>query len=90
MHMDNSCKRRAYCLHRSFVVVHTEHGQWQASFTREKSACLVEVSVMEQILWEVSKLPEILAELNIYKQCVQALFFFVPMHESLGMRLRRS
>ena len=87
--MDNSCRQRAYCLHRSFVIVHTERGHWRVSFTREKSACLVEVSVTEQILWEVSKLPEILEELNICKQCVQALFF-VPMHESLGMRLRRS
>ena len=79
--MDNSCKRRAYCLHRSFVIVYTECGQWQASFTQEKSTCLVEVSVTEQILWEVSKLLEILEELNICKQCVQALFFLSP-----GMR----
>ena len=48
--MDNFCKRRAECLCRSFVIVHTEHGQWQASFIHEKSACLVEVSVTEQIL----------------------------------------
>ena len=25
--VDNSCKRRAECPHRSFVIVHTEHGQ---------------------------------------------------------------
>ena len=42
--MDNSCNRRVYCLHRSFVTVHTKCCQWQASFTQEKSACLMEVS----------------------------------------------
>ena len=30
--------------------VHTKRGQWQASFTQEKLACLMEVSVTEQIL----------------------------------------
>ena len=49
--MDNSCKQRAY---RSFVIVHTERCQWQASFTQEKLACLTEVSVTEQILWKFS------------------------------------
>ena len=34
------------------VVVHTEHDQWQAFFTWEKSACLMEVSVTEQILYK--------------------------------------
>ena len=48
--MDNSCKQRVYCLHCSFVIVHTEHGQWQASFTQEKLACLMEVSLTEQII----------------------------------------
>ena len=43
--MDNSCKRRTYCLYRSFVIVHTECGQCQASLTWEKSVCLAEVSV---------------------------------------------
>ena len=50
--VDNSCKRRAKYLHRSLVIVCRERGQWQASFIREKSACLAEVSVMEQILRE--------------------------------------
>ena len=50
--MDNSCKRRAEYLRRSLIIVCREHGQWQASFVREKSACLAEVSVTEQILRE--------------------------------------
>ena len=50
--VDNSCKRRAEYLRRSFVIVSRERGQWQASFIREKSACLAEVSVTEQILRE--------------------------------------
>ena len=50
--VDNSCKRRAEYLRRSLVIVCRERGQWQASFIREKSACLAEVSVTEQILWE--------------------------------------
>ena len=50
--VDNSCKRRAEYLRRSLVTVCRERGQWQASFIREKSACLAEVSVTEQILWE--------------------------------------
>ena len=41
---ENYCKRI-----RHFLIVHTEHGQWQASFTWEKLACLTEVSVIEQI-----------------------------------------
>ena len=36
----------------SLVIIYMERGQWKASFTREKSACLAEVSVMEHILWE--------------------------------------
>ena len=50
--MDNSCKRRAEYLHRSLIIVCRERGQWQGSFIREKSACLTEVSVTEQILRE--------------------------------------
>ena len=50
--VDKSCKRRAKYLHRSLVIVCRERGQWQASFMREKSACLTEVSVTEQILRE--------------------------------------
>ena len=30
--VDNSCKQRAEYLRCSFVIVHTEHNQWQASF----------------------------------------------------------
>ena len=50
--MDNSCKQRAEYLRRSLVIVCRERGRWQASFIREKSACLAEVSVTEQILRE--------------------------------------
>ena len=76
--MDSSCKQRAYCLYRSFVIVHTERGQWEASFTREKSACLAEVSVTEQILW---KFPDIMGELSMHKQCVPGSFS-PPTHEA--------
>ena len=48
--VDNSCKQIAEYLRRSLVIVHTERGQWQTSFIREKSACLAEVSVTEHIL----------------------------------------
>ena len=50
--VDNSWKRRAEYLRRSLIIVCRERGQWQASFVREKSACLAEVSVTEQILRE--------------------------------------
>ena len=50
--VDNSWKRRAEYLRRSLVIVGREHGQWQASIIQEKSACLAEVSVTEQVLWE--------------------------------------
>ena len=51
-HVNNSCKRRAEYLRCSLVIVCRERGQWQASFIREKSACLTEISVTEQILRE--------------------------------------
>ena len=40
-----------------------------------ESAYLVEVGVTEQILWKISKFPEILAELSMCKQCVPGSFF---------------
>ena len=59
------------------------------SFTQEKSACLVEVSVTEQILRKFPKFLEILGELSMRKQCVLGSFFFsLPTHESLGIRLK--
>ena len=73
-HMHNFCKRRAEYLCHSFVIVHTE-----ASFIREKLAYLAEVSVMEQILQKISKLPEILGKLSMRKQCVPG-FFSPPTH----------
>ena len=48
--MDYSCKWRVHYLHRSFVIVHIECDQWQASFTQEKSACFTKFSVTKQIL----------------------------------------
>ena len=52
----HSCKRRAEYLRHSPVIVCTEHSQWQASFIREKLACLVEVSVTAGFM-EISKNP---------------------------------
>ena len=42
---------------------------------QKKSAYLAEVSVTEQILWKISKFPEILGELSMRKQCVSGSFF---------------
>ena len=44
---NNFCKRRAECFHRFLVIASMEHGQWQASFTPEKSTDKNEVSVTE-------------------------------------------
>ena len=79
--VDNSCKRKAEYLRHSLVIVHTERGQWQASFIREKSVCLAEVSVTEQVLREISKFPEILGELSMRKQCVPDSFFSAHARE---------
>ena len=79
--VDNSCKRRAEYLCRSLVIVHTECGQWQASFIREKSVFLAEVSVTEQILRKFPKFPEILGKLSMHKQCVPGYFFSAHAQE---------
>ena len=50
----------------------------EASFIREKSACLMEVSVTEHIL---RKFPEILGELSMHKQWVPGSFFFAHTQE---------
>ena len=50
--VDDSCKQRAEYVRRSLIIVCRERGQWQVSFVREKSVCLAEVSVTEQILRE--------------------------------------
>ena len=50
--VDNSCKQRAEYLRCSLIIVCRERSQWQASFVSEKSTCLAEVSVTEQILRE--------------------------------------
>ena len=34
---NNFCKQRAECFHGFLVIISMEHGQWQASFTPEKS-----------------------------------------------------
>ena len=70
--VDNSFKRRAEYLRCSLVIVCREHGQWQSPFIREL-ACPVEVSVTEQILWEL------LGKLSM-RSVYQALFS-PPMHE---------
>ena len=69
--VDNSCKQRTEYLRRSLVIVCRERSQWQASFIREKSVCLVEVSVSEQILREFPKL-------SMCKQCVPGSFLPPP------------
>ena len=59
---------------------------------REKSAYLAEVSVTEQILWKISKFPEILGELSMCKQCVPGSFLSThalePGNEATGHRAR--
>ena len=73
--VDSSCKQRAECLCRSLVIIHTEHGQWQPSFVREKSAYLAEVSVTEQTL---QKFPN---SLSMHKLCVPGSLFFAHARE---------
>ena len=46
-------KWKAYCLYHSFVIVHRERGQCQASLTQERSACLAEVSVKDRLYGNV-------------------------------------
>ena len=79
--VDNSCKQRAEYLCHSFIIVHIECSQWQASFIREKSVCLTVVSLTEQVLREISKYPQILGELSMYKQCVPGSFFSAHAQE---------
>ena len=67
--VNNSCKRRTQYLRCSLVIVHTQCSQWQV---------LAEVSVMEQVLREISKFPEILGKLSMRKQCVPGSF--LPAH----------
>ena len=71
--MDNSCKRRVYCLYHSFILIHTERDQYQASLTWEKSACLTEISVTDR-LYGNFQVPKILGELIMRKQCVPGSF----------------
>ena len=61
--VDNSSKQRAECLCRYFIVVHTEHGEWQAFFIWEKLACLVEDS---RLYTNVQS--------SMHKQCVPGSF----------------
>ena len=74
------------CLHRSLIIILTEHGQWQASFTPEKSACLMEFSVTNLIQYKsFQKSCENRACTNSVYQFLVSL----PTHESLGtMRLQ--
>ena len=41
--------------YRSFVIVYTERGQWQAFLRQEKSACLAEVSVMDRLYGKLTE-----------------------------------
>ena len=76
--MDSSCKWRACCLPRSLVIVHTRVVmQRQASFTWDELVCLLEVSVIEQILW--NKFPGNWA--SMHKQYVSGFFFFAHAQE---------
>ena len=52
-----------------------------ASFIQEKLVCLAEVSVTEQVLWKISKFPEILGKLSMRKQCVPGSFFSAHAQE---------
>ena len=72
----------------SFVIVHMESGQWQASFTRERLACLMEVIVMEQILHKFSRNAGGTKHVQIVCTRV-ALFFSPPTHKSLGVSSKR-
>ena len=38
-------------------------------------------NVMEQVLWEISKFPEIMGELSMRKQCVPGSFFSTHTRE---------
>ena len=48
------------------------------SFYTREVGVLAEVSVTEQVLWEISKFPEILGKLSMHKQCVPGSF--LPAH----------
>ena len=73
------------CLYHSFVIVHTEHGQWQASFAWEKSTCLVGVGVTEQILTEISR--NFGGTEHVQTVCTRLFFFFAHTRE-LGNEAR--
>ena len=73
--MDTSCKQRTDCLHCSLITVHTQHSQWQASFTLEKLSCFVEVSVI------LHKFPNSLGKLSMHKQCVPGSLFSAHARE---------
>ena len=66
---------RGQFLRRSFVIVHTEHGQWQAPFIREKSAYLEE-GVAEQILPKFPNSQKSRGNWTCASSVYQALFFF--------------
>ena len=77
------CKWRAYS---SFVIVHTERGQCQASLTGERSACLAEVSVTDRVYGNFQDSHKSWGNWACTNS-VQALFFPPPTHKSLGTRL---
>ena len=56
---------------------HTVQSVAGSFYTREVGV-IAEVSVTEQVLWEISKFPEILGKLSMRKQCVPGSF--LPAH----------
>ena len=79
--VDNSCKQRAEYLPRFFFIIRTQRGQSQTSFTREKSPCLAEVSVTEQIYgnFQIPRNPG--GTEHAQTVCFQALFFSAHARE---------
>ena len=84
--MDNSCKRSTYCLYRSFIIIHTERGQWQTFFMREKSACLAEVSVTDRLYGNFQNSQKSWEKWACTNSVYQALSS-PPTHKSLETRL---
>ena len=66
----------------SFVIVHMKSGQWQASFTRERLACLMEVIVMEQILHKFSRNAGGTKHVQIV--CTRVALFPPPTYKSVA------
>ena len=77
----DSCKCTAEYLRRSLVIVHTERSQWQISFILERSVCLKEASVTEQILRKFSNSQKSWENWECTDSMCQALFFSTHAQE---------